>query len=118
MALLAPAVKTIEQPRIDRIAWLRFKGNFTGYIRDFVTNGVIETNLGTLNTNVNMKLLEYGPSVYSGTISTDDFQLGPFLDNDDLGKIAFQGKVVGAGLKAGTLNASLNGIINSLDFNH
>ncbi len=117
MVLLAPSIKTIEQPRIDRISWLRFKGNFTGYLRDFVTNGTIETNLGTVNTNVNMKLLEYAPSVYSGTISTEDFQLGSFLDNDELGKIAFQGKVAGAGLKSGTLNASLNGTINSLDFN-
>ncbi|MBN9385410.1 MAG: translocation/assembly module TamB domain-containing protein [Chitinophagaceae bacterium] len=118
IALLVPGIKTIEQPRLDRIAWLRFKGNFTGYPRDFVTNGIIETNLGSVNANVNMQLLEYGPSVYSGTINTDNFQLGPFLDNDELGKIAFQGKVIGAGLKAGTLNASLNGTINSLDFNN
>ncbi|HVU54818.1 MAG TPA: hypothetical protein VHD83_07175, partial [Puia sp.] len=118
MVMLAPSIKTIEQPRIDRIEWLRFKGSFTGYIRDFVTNGIIETNLGAVNTNVNMKLLEYGPSVYSGTISTENFQLGPFLDNDNMGKIAFQGKVIGAGLKAGTLNASLDGTINSLEFNH
>ncbi|MDO6430982.1 translocation/assembly module TamB domain-containing protein [Flavitalea sp. BT771] len=118
MKMLAPEIATIEQPRLDRIEWLRFKGNFTGYIRDFVTNGTIETNLGSLNANVNMKLLEYGPSVYSGIISTDNFQLGPFLDNNDMGKISFQGKVIGAGLKAGTLNASLNGTINSLEFNH
>ncbi|HEY4206811.1 MAG TPA: translocation/assembly module TamB domain-containing protein [Puia sp.] len=118
MVLLSPSIKTIEQPRIDRIEWLRFKGSFTGYVHDFVTNGTIETNLGAVKTNVNMKLLEYGPSVYSGTISTDDFQLGPFLDNDNMGKIAFQGKVIGAGLKAGTLNASLDGTINSLEFNH
>jgi hypothetical protein len=118
IALLAPSIKTIEQPRIDRIDWLRFKGNFTGYVRDFVTNGIIETNLGAVTANVNMKLLEYGPSVYSGTISTDNFQLGPFLDIDGMGKIAFQGKVGGAGLKAGTLNASLNGTISSLEFNN
>jgi len=117
MKILTPEITTIEQPRLDRIEWLRFKGNFTGYIRDFVTNGTIETNLGALKANVNLKLLEYGPSVYSGIISTDDFQLGPFLDNNDLGKISFQGKVIGAGLKAGTLNASLNGTINSLEFN-
>jgi len=118
MVLLAPSIKTIEQPRIDHIEWLRFKGSFTGYVRDFVTNGIIETNLGAVNTNVNMKLLEYGPSVYSGAISTDNFQLGSFLDNDKMGRIAFQGKVVGAGLKAGTLNASLDGTINSLEFNN
>ncbi len=117
MATLVPEIRTIGQPRIDRIEWLRFKGNFTGYIRDFVTNGVIETNLGTLTTNVNMKLPDYGPSIYSGNLSTDSFQLGAFLDNDNLGKISFQGKIIGAGLKSGTLNATLDGMINSLTFN-
>jgi hypothetical protein len=118
IAQLIPSIKTIEQPRIDHIEWLRFKGSFTGYFRDFVTDGTIETNLGAVNANVNMKLLEYGPSVYSGTINTDNFQLGAFLDNDNMGRISFQGKVAGAGLKAGTLNASLDGMINSLEFNN
>ena len=118
MASLAPAIRTIDQPRLDRIEWLRFKGNFTGTVRDFVTNGRIETNLGALTTNVNMQLLEYAPSVYSGNISTDDFQLGNFLDNKSLGNISFQGKVIGAGLKASTLNVTLDGTINKLDFNN
>jgi len=117
MVTLVPEIRTIEQPRIDRIEWLRFKGNFTGYVRDFVTTGVIETNLGTLTTNVNMELPEAGPSIYSGNISTDSFQLGPFLDNDNMGRVSFLGKVNGTGLKSGTLNASLDGVINSLEFN-
>ena len=118
MATLVPEIRTIGQPRIDQVQWLRFKGNFTGYARDFITNGTIETNLGALVTNVNMKLPVYGPSIYTGTISTDSFQLGPFLDNDDLGRIAFHGKIDGTGLKTGTLNATLDGLISSLEFHH
>ena len=117
MLALVPSIKTIQQPRIDRISWLRFKGDFIGTIRDFVTKGTIETNLGALQTNLDMKIPVYGPSAYSGTISTDSFQLGPFLDNDNLGRIAFQGKITGTGLKTGTLNATLDGMINNLEFN-
>jgi hypothetical protein len=117
MVTLVPDIKTIAQPRIDRIEWLRFRGDFTGTVQDFVTKGTIETNLGSLVTNVNMRFPDAGPSVYSGTISTDSFQLGPFLDNDNLGKISFKGKVNGTGLKAGTLNATLDGEITSLEFN-
>jgi hypothetical protein len=118
MVTFVPAIKTIEQPRLDRIDWLRFTGNFNGTVRSFVTKGNIETNLGALATNVNMQLLEFAPSVYSGTLSTDNFQLGAFLDNDNLGNISFSGKVIGAGLRPSTLNATLDGTINSLDFNH
>jgi len=117
MLALIPSIKTIQQPRIDRISWLRFKGDFTGTIRDFVTKGTIETNLGALQTNLDMEFPVYGPSAYSGTITTDSFQLGPFLDNDNLGRIAFQGKITGSGLKTGTLNATLDGMINNLEFN-
>jgi hypothetical protein len=114
---LVPQIKSIGQPRIDRIEWLRFKGNFTGLIRDFVTNGTIETNLGALTTNVNMKIHGTKPSVYSGSISTDNFDLGQFLDNDRIGKISFNGQVNGEGLRSATLNATLDGTVRNLDFN-
>jgi hypothetical protein len=117
MATLVPSLRQVQQPRIDHIAWLRFKGDFTGTIQDFVTKGTIETSLGTIVTNLDMKLPASGPSIYSGTIGTDSFQLGPFLDNDNLGRMAFQGKINGTGLKTGTLSATLDGMINSLEFN-
>jgi hypothetical protein len=118
MVSVFPSIRTIQQPRIDLIQYLRFKGDFTGTIHDFVTKGTVESNLGTLVTNLNMKIPAEGPSVYAGTISTDSFYLGRFLDNDDLGRIAFQGKVDGTGLKSGTLSATLDGMISSLEFNH
>ena len=117
MASLIPSIRTVQQPRLDRVTWLRFSGDFTGTPRDFVTKGTIETNLGTLETNLNMKLPAFGPSVYSGTIGTDSFYLGQFIDNDNLGRIAFQGKIDGTGLKTGTLSATLNGMIDNLEFN-
>jgi len=118
MIALFPSVRTIQQPRIDKLEYLRFKGDFTGTIHDFVTNGTIGTNLGSLVTNVYMKLPTEGASKYTGTISTDSFYLGRFLDNDNLGRIAFQGKIDGTGLKTGTLSATLDGTISSLEFNH
>ncbi len=118
MVSLVPSIRTIRQPRIDQIKSLGFQGTFTGTIHDFVTNGTIETNLGSLVTNVNMKLPSGGVSVYTGTIGTDSFYLGTFLDNGDLGRIAFQGKIGGTGLTTGTVSATLDGTINSLEFNH
>ncbi|MBS1665681.1 MAG: translocation/assembly module TamB domain-containing protein [Bacteroidetes bacterium] len=117
MVALVPSIKSVGQPRIDRVEWLRFKGDFTGTIHDFITKGTIETNLGNIVTNVDMQFPDNGPSVYSGTLATDSFHLGAFLDNDNLGSISFQGKIKGAGLRTGTLNATLDGTITSLEFN-
>src|SRR3984885_2529870 len=63
MVTLIPELKRIGEPRIDRIEWLRFSGNFTGSIHNFVSNGTIGTNLGTVTTNVNMKINGSSPSV-------------------------------------------------------
>jgi hypothetical protein len=117
MVTLVPSLRQVQQPRLDRVEWLRFKGEFTGMFRNFVTKGTIETNLGTVETNVDMKIPAGGPSVYNGVITTDSFQLGPFLDNDALGRLDFQGKINGTGLKTGTLSAALDGMVNSLEFN-
>ncbi len=117
VATLIPSLKKIKQPRLDRIEYLGFVGTFTGYLHDFVTSGTIETSLGTVVANVNMKLSENKPSVYSGTIVTDNLDLGQFMDDESLGKISFSGKVNGRGLTSKTLNASLDGTVHRLNFN-
>ncbi|HEX4852342.1 MAG TPA: hypothetical protein VFV08_16110, partial [Puia sp.] len=114
---LIPSLRKIKQPRIDRIDYLAFKGNFKGYIHDFVTSGTIETSLGTMVADVNMKLFANRPSVYSGTIVTNDFDLGQFMDDQSMGKISFNGKINGTGLVSKTLNATLDGSIKRLNFN-
>ncbi|HXD79132.1 MAG TPA: translocation/assembly module TamB domain-containing protein [Puia sp.] len=117
MAGLFPSLKNVRQPRIDEIKYLRFKGEFNGTIHQFVTKGVFRSNLGSLTADFNMDIPAYGTSVYTGVISTDSFQLGRFLDNEDMGRIAFRGRIGGTGLKTGTLSATLDGTISSLEFN-
>jgi TamB, inner membrane protein subunit of TAM complex len=111
-----PSLRKIDNPRIDRIENLRFTGNFQGTIQHFLTSGTIETNLGTIVTNVNMQLPENKPATYSGSMLTNDFQLGKFLDDSTLGKISFNGKVQGTGLALNTINASLDGKIREFNF--
>ena len=112
-----PSLRQMKQPRIDRIEQLSFSGKFSGYLHDFITSGTIVTNLGTIESNVNMKILSTREAIYSGTIATDSFNVGRFIDDESLGKFSFVGKINGKGLAAKTLNASLDGKINRLDFN-
>jgi hypothetical protein len=111
-----PSLKTIHQPRIDQIEHLHFVGNFQGTINNFATSGTIETNIGTMVTNVNMKFPANGPTIYSGTLLTNDFNMGQFMGDSSLGKISFRGKVEGRGLSANTVNASLDGNIREFNF--
>jgi hypothetical protein len=111
-----PSLKKISNPRIDQIENLRFVGNFQGTVSNFITSGTIETNLGTLVTNVSMQLPGNRPAAYSGSLLTDDFQLGRFLEDSSLGKISFKGKVQGSGLTLQTINAGLDGNIREFSY--
>jgi hypothetical protein len=114
---LIPHLRDIHQPRIDRISSFRFTGSFVGYLKNFVADGTMETNLGTLVTDVNMKFPDHRPTIYSGKISTEKFDLGQLLDNSNLGSISFSGKVAGSGLLPKTVNATLDGSLKSIEFN-
>jgi TamB, inner membrane protein subunit of TAM complex len=111
-----PSLRQIKSPRIDLIDKLRFIGNFQGTIQHFVTSGTIETNLGTLVTNVSMQIPPNQQATYSGNLLTNDFQLGRFLEDSSLGKISFKGKVHGTGLALNTINASLDGNIREFSY--
>jgi len=112
-----PQLKQVTQPRLDLLEYLIFRGNFTGFVNDFVTYGSLETKLGTIVTDLNMKLPDNAVARYSGSIKTKSFRLGTLIDNKSVGSIIFQGKVNGSGLRASTLNAELDGNIQLFEFN-
>ncbi|MBS1512626.1 MAG: hypothetical protein JST86_17405 [Bacteroidetes bacterium] len=113
---IIPPLKNITQPQLPRLGNITFKGNFTGFINDFVTYGFITTGLGNVIADINMKLPDNKPPTYSGKISSGGFNLGAFVDNKSLGKVALDGNVVGAGFTLKDLNASFKGNVHRLDF--
>lgn len=116
-AAIIPALKSINHPRLDLLQYLRFKGNFTGFLNDFVTYGTIETNLGTLVTDVNMKFPSKGSPSYSGSLQTREFQLGRFIEMPGVGNITFKGKINGSGLQSETMIAELDGSVEKIEWN-
>src|SRR5690606_22011405 len=81
-----------------------------------VTFGTLQTNLGTVRSDVNMKLPVGQEPVYSGTVSTSDFKLGEFIDDPQIGAISMNGSLKGRGFKEETRSAQFDGKINYLDF--
>ncbi|MBK6936746.1 MAG: hypothetical protein IPH18_07545 [Chitinophagaceae bacterium] len=92
-----PAIRKITKPELGKIEFVNFKGNFTGFIRDFVTYGTIQTNLGSISSDLNMKLPKGQDPVYSGSIETDNFQLGTFLGDKNTGSLSVKGTLKGKG---------------------
>lgn len=74
---------------------LKFKGNFSGFLSDFVTFGTLQSEMGIIKTDIS--LIPKGKETvhFSGKISTSDFKIGEFIKTNILGNITFNGEVDG-----------------------
>ena len=116
LSTLVPSLKTVTQPNLAKLGNISYKGNFTGFIKDFVAFGTIKTNLGVVTGDVNMKIPGNKSAIYLGKISTEGFQLGEFINTADLGKIVFNGKLNGVGFSSQEVAANFDGNIGSVEF--
>lgn len=97
---------------------MRLKGTYIGYFDNFVAYGNISTAIGSVDSDLHLNLQngKRGAS-YNGGLTLNNFDLGAFLDNDDLGRLSVQADVDGTGLTLETLDATLqNTKIDSLFF--
>ena len=113
-----PSLNKISSPNLKKLQYVNFKGNLTGFFTDFVTYGTIQTSLGTVVADINLKLPAKKEPNYSGTISTAKFHLGQFLNYAQFGNISFDSEIKGHGFKIKSLGADVNGSIKELEFNN
>lgn len=111
---IMPIVKEIVSTvRIDRLSNIRFKGSYTGFINDFVAYGEFQTNLGNLSSDLNFKTNKDVP-VYSGSLTTSNFNIGSLFDNSNLSTLTMAAKVDGAGFNFKTLRANVDADIQEI----
>ncbi|WP_109699503.1 translocation/assembly module TamB domain-containing protein [Chitinophaga deserti] len=108
-----PLLKDITAVRTDLITHLAFQGSFTGFVNDFVAYGKFQTNLGNLDSDINFKTSKDVP-VYSGSITTYDFQLGNLLDNNIVDRVTMKAKVKGEGFNFRNLKAAVDADIQQI----
>lgn len=111
---IVPSIKNIGQPNLAKLGKINYRGNFTGFLNDFVAYGTIKTNLGVVNGDLNMKLPIDQTTIYTGKIATQGFNLGAFINTPQLGNIVFNGQINGSGFSAQTMKANFDGQIKSL----
>ncbi len=116
---LEKIIPFVDLPRnLARLGQINFKGAYTGYFNDFVAYGQINTAIGSVESDLKLNL-QGGKTgaFYNGGIILKNFDLGAFLDNDDLGRLSVQADVRGSGLTLQALDATLqNTKIDSLIF--
>ena len=115
---IVPALRDVTQPNLAMLHSIRFKGSFGGRIDDFVVNGDMQTNLGRVVSDLNLRLPQRATPAYKGKITVTEFDLGAFLGIDEVGNFSFDGTVDGKGFSFDQLDASLKGQIADANIHH
>ncbi|HKI90028.1 MAG TPA: hypothetical protein VKA38_13445, partial [Draconibacterium sp.] len=98
---------------------LSYKGNFSGFLSDFVTFGTFSSQMGILTTDVSVIPEKDGSVSYQGKVVTSDFQLGDLFQNDKLGSLTFNGNVDGNfNRRKKTVYGNFKGNISAIEVNH
>ncbi|MCX8019411.1 MAG: translocation/assembly module TamB [Chitinophagaceae bacterium] len=113
-----PALNKIKTPEVLALQYIQFRGKFTGFIKDFVTRGQLATALGRIGCDLNLKFSNENIPVYSGTVNTDNFNLGRFLNDKKAGNIAGKITFSGAGFFPSNRNIDLDAQLQYIDFNN
>ncbi|TPE46116.1 translocation/assembly module TamB domain-containing protein [Pontibacter mangrovi] len=89
-----------------RLGTVRFDGRFLGFYNDFVANGDFTTALGSLRSDINLKIDDNRrSSSYSGFVTTNGFNLGRLLNAEDrIQRISMSGRLQGSGFTLPTAN--------------
>ncbi len=102
----------------EKIRNIDYSGRLDGYLKDFVSYGELNTNLGRakldmrLNSPQSLKLAQY-----SGSIEVIDFDIRTWSGNKDLETISFTAKVKeGRGLELDIAHAILNANISKVKY--
>ncbi len=98
----------------ERMGGLLYQGTLSGHYYDFVANGLLETELGAVNTDINLNIRD--EVTYSGQLSTDHFDLGVLLQHASFGHSGFDIAIEGKGFALQDINSVVTGKVQYLDF--
>ncbi len=104
--------------QIEQLGTTHVKGNFTGFVNDFVADATFKTEIGIVTTDISLKTnAEDGKLEYSGNVRSREFDLGLLLgERDYLGKINLMADVTGSGFDLDHLLINMDAVVDSLDF--
>ncbi|WP_320168010.1 translocation/assembly module TamB domain-containing protein [Mangrovibacterium marinum] len=110
-----------QSPRLAAIfndaGLIRYHGNFTGFLSDFVAYGSIRSDFGRIDTDLSFKPDEnkHQQVNIAGHLRTYNFNLGKFTQSPQIGRFTFAGQVDGNyNSRRNAFNAAVKGRIDSI----
>lgn len=98
---------------------IEYKGNFTGFLSDFVAFGTFKSKWGMLKTDLSFVPSKGERLKINGKLKTVDFKIGELLQSDILDGITFNGDIKGIlNQKTNDFSAEVSGRIDSMMVNN
>jgi hypothetical protein len=103
-------------PQFAQLGTMTFKGTFTGFLHNFVAFGNLQTAIGSLSSDINMDLAPpSGIPTYKGNLHANNFDLGKWFNEPNMGRVTFSGHLEGEGLSLEEINTHFDGRISSFE---
>lgn len=104
---------------IRNLGQLEYSGNISGFFSDIVAYGKLQTNVGTLSTDILLAFdIKNNTLDYKGNLRSSRLRLNRLLGNDSgFGNTQFRIDVNGKKNNKNELSGTIKGIVQSLDYN-
>ncbi|WP_430973771.1 translocation/assembly module TamB domain-containing protein [Sunxiuqinia rutila] len=97
---------------------VRYEGNFTGFLSDFVAYGSVQSNFGQIKTDLSFVPQKGNRLKVNGSLRTVNFELGEFTQINQFEQLTFNGKVDGSfNQVTRAFDVAVAGVVDSLVFN-
>jgi len=99
-----------------RIGSLKYSGTVTGKLDDITSKGLIETTIGKIRTDLNLKFPEGKTEEYKGEIELYSLNSGKLLNRAELGYVSLVTKFDGKGFNIKDLNTKMLATVSRFDY--
>lgn len=97
---------------------ISFSGNFTGFTGDFVTYGTLNTELGSLSTDILVRPDTSDTFYFKGSLLAQDIRMGEVLKREDiLGTLSASLEVEGTSKSFRNFRADVEATLMQMEFN-
>lgn len=102
----------------NQLGLISYRGNITGFLSDLVAYGNLNTNIGSISSDISIKFQNQLQDIsYNGRLRTNNLALGKFFNDTIVGKIAIDLNTTGTKLMHQPFKGTLTARVAELEFN-
>ena len=111
-------ISSLLPNELDRLGTFSFSGYYQGQINDFNLKGQMQSAIGGIYTDFNMKLPDNQVASYKGEIQTIDFDLGNLMAQENIGICNIKANLEGQGFSLAELKTKFDASILDIRLNN